>query len=95
MRLEDKIKEASYAWIETGKASHRIRMEVLLMVWRTFAPSPALGVMIGGIATAALIWFAGHLLEVMPLVASILIAVEVAGIAWIYQIIYSRYWGGE
>lgn len=92
MRIEDKIKEASYAWINTGKTVHRIRMEVLLFIWRTFSPSAGLGVLLGGIVTAGLMWFAGHLLEVMPLVAALLIAIEVAGIAWIYQIIYDRYW---
>lgn len=95
MRIEDKIKEASYDWINTGKVIHRIRMEVLFFIWRTFSPSAALGFMLGGIATAGMLWFAGQLLEVMPLVAALLVAIEIAGLAWVYQIIYDRYWGHE
>lgn len=95
MRLEDKVRRATYRWIDTGRSIDRLRMEALFLLWKSFAPSAGLAVMIGGIVTAGMLWFARHLLVDMPLVAAILIAVEVAGIAWLYQIAYDRYWRGE
>lgn len=95
MRIEDRIKQAALRWADSGAFIDRLRMEALVLVWRVFAPSAGLGFMLGGIATAGMMWFAAPLLEDMPFVAAVLIATEIGGLAWIWQILYDKYWRGE
>ena len=45
--------------------------------------------------TALMVRFAEPLFYTQPLLAAVLIGIEVAGIAWIWQIVYDRYWGQE
>lgn len=92
MSIGERAEKAERQWIETGKFRHKVRMVVLYQLWSMLTPTPSLGFLLGGLSTALVMWLAAPLLVERPFLAAVLIGAEVAALAWVWQIVYDRYW---
>ena len=92
MTLRERADKASDRWISCGKRRYIIKAMMLYWLDDTLSPSPALGFILGGLTTATMLWIAAPLLVDRPLLAAVLVSIEIAGLSWIWQILYDRYW---
>lgn len=86
--MREQADRAITDWVRTGKFRYRLKAFILDAI----EPTPAAGFVFGGLSTALMLWFAAPLLVERPLLAALLIGCEIAGLAWIWQGLYDRYW---
>jgi hypothetical protein len=84
--------DAMYRWINSGKKWDFIVYRFWDTVDLILMPTPALGFVLGGIVTAGLIWLAAPMIPHRPIFFIVLTAAEIGVLAWIWQLVYDRYW---
>jgi hypothetical protein len=92
MTLFERYEQAVLRWTEAGTPWNLLRMNFWFNMYRIFTPTPALGFVIGSLVTAGLMWLAAPIIPHRPLIVALLIAAEIGVLAWIWQLVYDRYW---
>jgi hypothetical protein len=92
MSLKDRTDDAMYQWINSGKKWDFIVYRFWDLLDLILMPTPALGFVLGGIATTGLIGLAAPMIPHRPIFFVVLTAAEIGVLAWIWQLVYDRYW---